>query len=363
MRYVAELYSVDWADIIEKSLPYINIYRKDAIQHVSGQFSINPILVLSKLVQDQKKIPHTLKSDKEFSLSIKEFANDLSRYGQEFSVVNPEIEMSRLEYSLRKALHNDESLMQDFLSIYDTIFERHGILTKTGTIKSTDQKYEFKREDEEIDLALPYPSTQCWQASACHFGALETEESSSTNGTMSSIDFAPSLYGRWYVKFDYLFSNGEIHASHSGHFYKHSDCSLEIRHDKSKYSTYYSHLQLNDISDGTFVEQGHHLGNISLDPSHSGCNCNWAMKSFACSTGPHVHLELRYDNKPASLDGQIISNLEIKTGKFQHDMYCSDATDCTQATYDGKPCATTYTDLTTGEVICPVTKGANIGKL
>ena len=105
----------------------------------------------------------------------------------------------------------------------------------------------------------------------------------------------------------------------------------------------------------------HHLGNISLDPDMSLCKCDWALKSFACATGPHVHLELRYDNKPASLDGKIISNLEIRTGKFQHDMYCSDATDCTQATYEGKPCATTYTDLTTGEVICPVTKGANTG--
>ena len=330
---------------------------------MAGQFAINPVLVLSKLVLDQTKISHALKSDKEFSLSIKAFANDLSRHDQEFDAVNVEIAMSRLEYSLRKTLNNDEKLMQDLLGICNTIVQRHDILSKTGPPESIDQHDEFKRENEEIELTLPFASNECWMAGASHYGELETEESSSTHGTMSSVDFAPSLYQRWYVPFDYLSSAGEVYSSHSGYYKKHSDCSLEIKHDQTKYSTYYSHLQLNYISDGTFIEQGHHLGNISLDPDMSLCKCNWALKSFACGTGPHVHLELRYDNKPASLDGQIISNLEIKTGKFQHDMYCSDATDCTQATYDGKPCATTYTDLTTGEVICPVTKGANTGNI
>ena len=93
------MHDIDWDNIIGKSLPSINIYRKDAIRHVSGQFGINPVLVLSKLVQDQKKTLHTLKSDEDFSLSIKSFANDLSRHGQEFSAAKSEIEMSRLEYS------------------------------------------------------------------------------------------------------------------------------------------------------------------------------------------------------------------------------------------------------------------------
>lgn len=362
LRYVPELHNVDWVNIIEKSLPYINIYRKDAILHVSGQFAINPVLVLSKLVQDQKKISHTWQSDKDFSLSLTEFANELSRHDQEFDAVKFEIDTSRLEYSLRKAFNNDAQLVQDFLNISDNIVQRHRISTETGTPNSIDHQDQFKRQNEEIELALPFSSNECWQASASHFGALETEESSSTNGTMSSIDFAPSLYQRWYVPFDYLSSNGEVYSSHSGHYHKHSDCSLEIEDDKTKYSTYYSHLELNNISDGTFIEQGQHLGNISLDPDNSNCKCNFAKKSFACATGPHVHLELRYNGEPASLDGKIISNLRIKTGLFQHDMYCSDPTDCTQATYLGEPCATTYTDLTTGKVICPVTKGANIGK-
>ena len=164
------------------------------------------------------------------------------------------------------------------------------------------------------------------------------------------------------MPFDYLFSDGDVYSAHSGYFKKHSDCSLELKHDKSKYSTYYSHVEINDIADGEFIEQGENIGRIQLDPAKSNCKCDWPQKSFLCATGPHLHLELRYDGRPASLQGRIISNLRINTGLLPHDMYCSDPEDCTSATYEGKACATTYTDLTTGHVICPVTKGSNMGK-
>ena len=139
---------------------------------------------------------------------------------------------------------------------------------------------------------------------------------------------------------------------------------MEIVHDATSFSTYYSHLQLNDIANGTYIEQGHHLGNISLDPDNSNCKCNYAKKEFACATGPHMHLELRYDGHPESLDGRIIGNLRVKTGSLPHDLYCSDPRGrCDLAIgTDGKPCATTYKDISTGKIICPVTKGGNIGK-
>ena len=323
------------------------------------------MLLLSKLVHDQKEISHIYQSDEEFMLSINSFANELSRYGHRFDDIGSTGKMSRMEYSLRNALNNDEELIQDFVGICESIWKGHNILSKTDTSKAVDQRDVFKRnQDETIRLELPYSSTECWQLGATHFGALETEEASDGNGKLSSIDFSPSLYQRWYVPFDYLFSHGEVYASHSGTFYKHSDCSLEIIHDATKFSTYYSHLQLNDIANGTYIEQGHHLGNISLDPDNSNCKCNYAKKEFACATGPHMHLELRYDGHPESLDGRIIGNLRVKTGSLPHDLYCSDPRGrCDLAIgTDGKPCATTYKDISTGKIICPVTKGGNIGK-
>ena len=247
--------------------------------------------------------------------------------------------------------------MNDFLSICSRVSRKYDISANSYEIGL------FKRDEEEdITLELPFASTECWQMGATHFGALETEDSAQ-NGEPSSIDMAPSLFNKWGVPFDYLNSNGEIYSSHSGYFHKHSDCTLEILHNQTKFSTFYSHLYINDIVDGTFIEQGENIGRIQLDPDMSNCRCDWPSKSFLCATGPHLHLELRYDGEPASLKERTISNLRIHPGTLPHDMYCSDpAEDCTSATFQGKACATTYTDLSTGQVICPVTKGANIGR-
>ena len=171
-----------------------------------------------------------------------------------------------------------------------------------------------------------------------------------------------SHFQKWGVPFDYLLSSGEVYSSHNGTFKKHSNCSVEVMHDRTAFSTYYSHLDItDDIEDGQFIEQGQNIGRIHIDPDQSNCRCDWAAKSFLCATGPHLHIELRHNGAPASLHGKIISNLLIRPGLLPHDMYCSDPDDCTSATFDGKACATTYTHLKTGEVICPVTKGSNIG--
>ena len=365
LRFSSKLHNVNWDDIIDQTLPHINNHRKNTIRHASGKYSINPVLILSKLVQDQKKISTRFQSDEEFMLSTNSFANELSKYEHQFDALSPKVEISRVEYSLRNALNMDEELMNDVLATCDSILQRHAILAKTGIYKPIDQRDISKRnEDDTIALELPYSNMECWQLSSTHFGALETEGVSDTNGILSSIDFSPSLYQRWYIPFDYLFSSGEVYASHGGKLYKHSDCSVEIVDDATSFSTYYSHLQLNDIIDGTSIKQGHYLGNISLDPSNSNCKCNYAKKEFACATGPHMHLELRKNGQPESLNGRTISNLRIKTGSLPHDLYCSDPRGlCDQAIgIHGEKCATTYTDISSGKVTCPVTKGANAGK-
>ena len=164
------------------------------------------------------------------------------------------------------------------------------------------------------------------------------------------------------MPFDFVNSVGEVFSAHQGYFKKHSDCSVEIRHDQSNYSTYYSHLQPNDIQDDIFIESGESIGRISIDPESSNCKCDWSRSSFLCATGPHLHFELRHRGSPASLDGRSISDLQIRAGLLPHDSYCTDPEDCTTATFQGSSCATYYTVKSTGNVICAVTKQeTNIG--
>ena len=133
-------------------------------------------------------------------------------------------------------------------------------------------------------------------------------------------------------------------------------------HDQTNFSSYYSHIQPNDIQDGVFIETGESIGRISLDAESSNCKCDWSSSSFQCATGPHLHWELRHRGSPTSLDGRSISDLKIQAGLLPHDSYCTDPEDCTTATFRGSSCATYYTDKTTGNVTCAVTKQeTNIG--
>ena len=148
-------------------------------------------------MQDEKYTNHIMKSDQEFRLSIKSFANDLSRYAQEFDTANTKIETetSSLEYSLRRAFHNDVRLMNEFLRIFDNLLHRYDIFMPNSTKQSMDHHDLFKRdEQDEIELALPYGGSECWDIGGSHFGALETESSANLDGKMSSIDMAPSLF-------------------------------------------------------------------------------------------------------------------------------------------------------------------------
>ena len=194
LRYSAALHTNDWTKIINQILPSFNHQRTSTLLHISGQFSVNPLLMLGRLIQEQKSISHTMKSDEEFRISLKSFANALSRFDQEWKMKHIKSETSTLEYSLRKVFNNDERLMNDFLDICDSISNRYHISVTTGQSNSISHPHIFKRNEEtDIKLKLPFSSQQCWQLGASHFGAQETEVSID-KGTMSAIDMAPSLF-------------------------------------------------------------------------------------------------------------------------------------------------------------------------
>ena len=360
LRYSGHLHKIDWPHILNKELPLSSEYRKNVILHLSGQYATNPLLLLSKVVMDEfDAYKYAAKSDYEFKRSLKDFANKLSRYAQDFESPMEMSETSSLEYSLKKALDHDEELVIDFLSVCNVLTERYDLSNQTAS--QTHQHSISKRADEEaIRLELPYGPTECWQLGGTHNGALQADDG--INYVMSAIDMAPSLYQKWGVPFDYLNSTGQVYSAHSGTINKHSDCALEIIHDQTGFSTYYSHLNITDIVDGKWVEQGEHIGLISLDPDESNCGCDWPSRNFLCATGPHLHFELRHNGNPATLQGRMISSILIKTGTYPHDQYCDDPNNCLTATgEDGQPCATTFTDVKTGVVTCPVIKGSNFG--
>ena len=368
LRYTDGVRSINWRDILDMELPLTNGHKKGIILHLSGQYAIHPILLLSKVSLDQNNMmEYAMKTEEEFRISLSSFANNLSRYDQDFESDSMTTIASSLEYCLQKVFNQDDQLINEFLDVCHRIMKRYDISSKTKF--QMKQQRPFKRHNGEeigIHLELPYGKEECWQLSATHNGALQAENG--TGYVMSAIDMSPSLYHNWLVPFDYLFSDGDIYAAHSGFVKKHgsdgSECALEIFDNATEYSTYYSHLNLSGIDDGIWVDQGEHIGWISLDPEESNCKCDWSSRSFECATGPHVHFELRYNGMPSTLNDTIISNIRIKTGKFPHDQFCNDPDHCTSATLpNGELCATTFTEVDTGDIYCPVVKGSNFGIL
>ena len=152
LRYSSSLLHLDWVGVVDKALPLLSNVKKNTIRHVCGKFSINPILVLGKVIQDQMQDSRfSMQSDDEFRVSISSFANQLSRSDQRFDVRGSNMGESPLELSLLTVLGNDEDLLQDYLSICYTISRKYNI---PKTIQVTENQHDVlkRNDDEHIDL-------------------------------------------------------------------------------------------------------------------------------------------------------------------------------------------------------------------
>ena len=166
---------------------------------------------------------------------------------------------------------------------------------------------------------------------------------------------APSLYLDWFQNYEYLGSTGSVHASHNGSIVIHSTCNVEIT--QGRYSTYYAHIRILDgLKTGDVVNQGDMIGHIELGADEALCLCDWSSRSFSCSTGPHLHWEVRMDGIPISINNLIVGGIQIRAGKYERDVTCTDPEHCLLAMRGGSNCATSFMDQD-HIVYCPSVKG------
>ena len=212
LRYSDELHKIDWSNIFDQVLPHISNHRRNVLGHITGQFSINPLLIVGKIIQDQQRgINYNMSSDEEFRASFKFFANTLSRSEQDFDAEEKGTDMSPLKYVLRKTIGNNDDLIRNFLSICDAISKRYNIPTTTSHTNIVHSRDINKRtNDDEISLQLPFTHSECWQLGGSHYGAQETQTSATDNGKMSAIDMSPYLFSVSILIFLYRYKSSSI---------------------------------------------------------------------------------------------------------------------------------------------------------
>ena len=161
LRYTYDLHNVDWKNVIRGSLPFLSPHREGNILHISGEYSINPLVLLTKVLLDEKEnqIKYSRTSDKEYTKNLKRFANGLSIHYQEGYLRESDHGISPHEQSLRKAFVQDETKLMKFLYTYHEIMKKHEIPFIVP------RKVGKRTANQEISLQLPYSRDECWTLS------------------------------------------------------------------------------------------------------------------------------------------------------------------------------------------------------
>ena len=160
LRYTSDLHNVDWKNVIRRSFPLLPIHRKDSILHIGGEYSINPLVLLTKVLLDEtENSSYSQRSDKDFSKNLKQFANKLSIHYQEANLPNDKPEISPIKRSFTKVFQDDNKTLTKFMYTYHEMAKRYELPVKP-------QRKVSKREDSQgISLVLPFSKDECWTMS------------------------------------------------------------------------------------------------------------------------------------------------------------------------------------------------------
>ena len=350
-RFSGSLHGIDWKKVAKSTIPHLNDDRINYMMSLAGAVSLNPLILITGIIVDDTLIQSpTIIGYRSFYQALNQYAENLIRSHLEYEA-HPKY--NHAVVSIWKAFQHDDEKVEEFSRVYHELYDKYEFDFDAPS------KYET-RDVEPVDLnntmQWPWEFGACWEFSATHGGAVE----GLPGYIPAAIDMAPSLYLDWFQNFDYLGSSGSVHASHPGILTTHSTCNVEIT--QGNYSTYYAHIKaLDGLKTGDYVGQGDMIGHIELRADEALCLCDWSSRAFSCSTGPHLHWEVRMDGIPISIDNLRVGGIQIRAGKYERDVTCTDPEHCLLAMRGGSNCATSFVDQQ-HHVYCPSVRG-NTGRI
>ena len=346
---------VDWPEVVKEMAPFLSYTDRYTLLDVAGTDGVSPALLLTAAIVYKKEKRSSFKSH------IKGISSELME--KFFIATNRTKEQKKKENDATHAISlfvdKESKLMNEMIVILKAVkTEAAKFMDSSNEILSESKKIK-RSSGDETSLRWPFKMSECWMLSATH----HSNEQCSRYCPKSSIDLAPNLFMGFGHDFRYFNSLGEVVASHSGYIYVHSPCKLQVK--SSQFTSFYSHIKLSRRS-GEYVKVGEILGVIELQREAANCNCEVASGKTECSTGPHLHWEIRDTaNKPIDLNEMIVSGYQIHTGSESYDFGCGPENchnNMTLAEIEGS-CSTVFRRLSDNTTFCPSVQGANWGKI
>ena len=348
--------TIDWPRLCKELAPFISYTDRYTLLEISGTDGVSPALLLTTAIyyKNEKRTSFKCHIESMSARLMEAFFNSTSRTSDQKNKEND------ATHAISLFVENDPKQMNELLSIFKTVKTEAEHFKDSDHDFTPDIRHIERGTGDETTLRLPFKLSECWMLSATHHS---NEQCYSRSCPKSSIDLAPSLFMGFGHDFRYFESQGEVMASHSGTVYIHSPCKLQVK--SRRFTTFYSHITINRSS-GEYVRAGDRLGFIELQREAANCNCEVDAGRTECSTGPHLHWEVRdHANKPMDLDGLEVSGFQIHTGSESYDFECGPENCHNNMTLAEikESCSTVFLRTADNQTFCPSVQGANWGKI
>ena len=269
---------MDWISVMENSAPFLNDEKREILLGLSGDHSINPMVLLTIVIlDDELGLASVAQGEKEFFDGLKRLSTSLVKFSNQFEKSSHTPKINSAMSSVWLTLRSKDETLYHFLEMYHMLLSKNKITT---TVARKDSSSFSGEVNLKSSMTWPWAHSECWEIGPTHNGAAASDDD---YDIPAALDCGPSLYNQWSQNFDYLGSTGAVHAAHSGKVTVHSSCSLQVV--AGRFSTYYGHVLVKPNINNTHVKQGDHIGDIQIQPDKAQCNCDWQSRSYECSTG------------------------------------------------------------------------------
>lgn len=288
---------------MDENAEFLTPQQRKHVLGVSGYYNLNPLLLIDELMVEEESDPAALEmSDQAFLEHLDEIANSTEILYLETETASEKPKNNFATSAVWNLMEQDDSKLENFVSNYNTLFDKTGLSHSDFNYNSTDGV------ETRIAGGFQWPWQGSLSTGACH-GHLG-------HGFIASA-FDPQDGTPWG-------GNGQVvTAAHNGWAYPTSECGVTINSDGYEpvtgnlFATEYYHLDYIRVQWGEYVSAGQPLANAAT-------NINQAICAGGSTNGPHLHFTLLNQfGHPQTWDQQILSgytiNARVTNGGYEDD--------------------------------------------